>query len=57
MKRELERALVSLPDKVMETVDKLKGKLGEGRSDIIRAIVIAYLSEKGYLRGDQQRNV
>ena len=50
----MERALVSLPDEIMETVDKLKGKLGEGRSDTIRAIVIAYLSEKGYIRGDKK---
>lgn len=35
------------------TIDKLKGQLGEGRSDIIRTIVIAYLSEKGHLRGDE----
>ncbi len=49
----MQRALVSLPDKVMGVVDKLKGTMGEGRSDIIRTIVIAYLSEKGYLRGDQ----
>ena len=49
----MERALVSLLDKVMTKIDKLKGQLGEGRSDIIRTIVIAYLSEKGYLRGDE----
>ncbi|MCL4436511.1 MAG: ribbon-helix-helix protein, CopG family [Thaumarchaeota archaeon] len=50
----MERALVSLPDNVMAIVDSLKGTLGEGRSDIIRAIVISYLSEKGYLRGDKK---
>ncbi len=50
----MERALVSLPAKVMAKIDKLKGELGEGRSDIIRSIVIAYLSEKGYLRGDEK---
>ena len=49
----MERALVSPADKVMKKVDDLKGTLGEGRSDIIRAIVISYLSEKGYLRGDK----
>ena len=48
----MQRALVSLPEKTMNEVDKLKGTMGEGRSDIIRAIVISYLSEKGYLRGD-----
>jgi metal-responsive CopG/Arc/MetJ family transcriptional regulator len=50
----MERALVSLPDKVMQRIDKLKGEMGEGRSDTIRAIVIAYLSEHGYLRGDEK---
>lgn len=50
----MQRALVSLPDNVMELVDSLKGTLGEGRSDIIRTIVISYLSEKGYLRGDKK---
>jgi len=48
----MQKALVSLPEKVMAVVDKLKGTMGEGKSDIIRAIVIAWLSEKGYLRGD-----
>ena len=49
----MDRVLVSLPEKVMSRIDYLKGTLGEGRSDIVRAIVIAYLSEKGYLRGDK----
>ena len=49
----MERALVSLPERVMKKVDDLRGTLGEGRSDTIRTIVISYLSEKGYLRGDK----
>lgn len=48
------RALVTLPDNLMDIIDKdLKGTMGEGRSDIIRAIVTAWMSEKGYLRGDK----
>ena len=47
------RALVTLPDNLMEIIDNLKGTIGEGRSDIIRAIVTAWMSEKGYLRGDK----
>lgn len=43
------RALVSLPDKAMTRIDKLKGELGEGRSGLIRTIVIAYLRDKRYL--------
>jgi hypothetical protein len=45
--------LVKLTEKVMARIDKLKGQLGEGRSDMIRAIVIASPSEKGYLRWDE----
>ncbi|MGD0329037.1 MAG: hypothetical protein ABSB40_01160 [Nitrososphaeria archaeon] len=46
----MKKALVALPDQVWDIIDsKLKGKLGEGHSDIIRTIVIAYLSEQGYL--------
>lgn len=47
------RALVTLPDNLMDIIDSLKGTMGEGRSDIIRAIVTAWMSEKGYLRGDK----
>jgi len=46
----MKRVLVSLPDKVHEVIQKeLKGKMGESSSEIIRAIVVAYLSEKGYM--------
>ncbi len=37
----------------MARIDKLKGQSGEGRSDIIRANVVASLGEKGYPRGDE----
>jgi hypothetical protein len=44
------RGLVTLPDGVWETIDKeLKGKLGDEDGEVIKNIVIAYLSEKGYL--------
>jgi hypothetical protein len=44
------RGLVTLPDGVWETIDtELKGKLGDEDGEVIRNIVIAYLSEKGYL--------
>ena len=46
----MRRALVSLPDGVWEVIDKqLKGKLGDGDSEVIRNIVISHLMEKGYL--------
>ena len=44
------RGSVTLPDGVWETIDKeLKGKLGDEDGEVIRNIVMAYLSEKGYL--------
>lgn len=44
------RALVTLPDGVWSVIDKeLIGKLGDGYSEVIRNLVIAYLTEKGYL--------
>jgi metal-responsive CopG/Arc/MetJ family transcriptional regulator len=46
----VDKALVALPDQVWDIIDRdLKGKLGTGRSDTVRAIVLAYLSEKGYM--------
>lgn len=44
------RALVTLPDGVWAVIDsELKGKLGGGDSEVIRNLIIAYLTEKGYL--------
>ena len=46
----MRKALVALPDHVWDIIESdLKGRLGSGYSDIIRTIVLAYLSEKGYL--------
>lgn len=46
----MKKALVALPDQAWDIIDReLKGKLGTGHSDIVRSIVLAYLSEKGYL--------
>jgi hypothetical protein len=44
------RALVSLPEGVWEVIDgQLKGKIGNGDSEVIRNIVLSYLMERGYL--------
>jgi DNA-binding MarR family transcriptional regulator len=44
------RALVSLPEGIWNIIDnELKGKIGDGDSEVIRNIVIAYLTERGYL--------
>ncbi len=46
----MRRALVTLPDGLWKVIDKeLKGKIGDGDSEVIRNIVIAHLTEKGYL--------
>lgn len=47
----MKRVLVSIPDGSWRIIEaELKGKIGEKDSEIIRNIVIAYLSEKGYMR-------
>jgi hypothetical protein len=49
----MKRALVSLPDELFDLMrTKLKGKFGQNDSEIIRGIVIAYLSEQGYLKNE-----
>ncbi len=52
------RTLVSLPDGVWKIIDnELKGQIGDGNSELIRNIAIAYLTEKGYLlKGNKQQN-
>lgn len=50
----MKRALVSLPDELFDLMrTKLKGKFGQNDSEIIRGIVIAYLSQQGYLKNDE----
>ena len=45
----MKRAFVSLPDGVWNIIRQdLKGVLGDGDSEVIRNIVISYLSDKGY---------
>ncbi len=44
----MRKILVSLPDGVFNVVRELKGELGESDSEVVRNIVVAYLSEQGY---------
>lgn len=45
----MRRAFVSLPDGVWKIIDRdYKGQIGEGDSEVIRSIVISYLSDRGY---------
>ena len=46
----MRKVLVALPQKMLDLIDReLVGKLGAGRSDTLRTIVMSWLSEKGYL--------
>jgi metal-responsive CopG/Arc/MetJ family transcriptional regulator len=45
----MKRILLSLPDEIKNIVENLKGVFGESDSEVVRSIVIAFLSEKGYL--------
>jgi len=44
----MKKVLVSLPEGIFTQVRELQGKLGESDSEVIRAMVISFLSEKGY---------
>jgi len=47
----MKRILVSIPDGTWKIIEKkLKGRIGEKDSELVRNIVLAYLSEKGYLK-------
>ena len=46
----MKKVLVALPEGVISLVDtELLGKLGDGRSDTLRTIIMNWLGEKGYL--------
>jgi metal-responsive CopG/Arc/MetJ family transcriptional regulator len=46
----MKRVLVNLPEKIFDIIQKeLRGKMGDSNSEVIRSIVVAYLSEKGYM--------
>jgi len=57
----MKKILVSLPEGVFDLVRGLKGELGESDSEVVRNIVIAYLSEQGFfnkmrIRGTASQN-
>ena len=45
----MKTVLVSLPNGIYKLIKDLKGEFGESNSEIVRTIVISFLSEKGYL--------
>tara|TARA_Y100000034_G_scaffold9468_2_gene10126 strand:- start:5388 stop:5549 length:162 start_codon:yes stop_codon:yes gene_type:complete len=51
------RILVSIPDGAWKIVQKrLKGKIGDNDSEVIRNIVLAYLSEKSYIKTESDKD-
>lgn len=45
----MRKVLVSIPEGIYKLMQELKGKFGESDSEIVRTIMISFLSEKGYL--------
>ena len=45
----MKKVLVSLPEEIFSLLEELNGKFGESNSEVVRTIVISFLSEKGYL--------
>lgn len=45
----MKKILVALPQEIVTLIDdELVGKLGEGRSDTVRTIVLNWLDREGY---------
>jgi hypothetical protein len=44
----MKKILVSLPKGVFDIVQGMKGQIGDSDSEVVRNIVISYLSEQGY---------
>lgn len=53
----MKKVLVSLPDGVFNLIRDLKGELGESDSEVVRNIVVAYLSEQGYFSKIAMRGI
>lgn len=53
----MRRILVSFPDGIFKTIRSLKGELGESDSEVVRNIVIAYLSEQGFFSQTSVRGI
>lgn len=53
----MKKILLSLPEGVFKIVQGLKGELGESDSEVVRNIVIAYLSEQGFFNKMRIRGI
>jgi hypothetical protein len=50
----MKKILVSLPEGIFTIVRELKGQLGDSDSEVVRTMVISFLSEKGYLKKKEE---
>ena len=46
---QMKRVQVSFNDKQMEIIDLLKGEMGNSEAEVIRNIVLSWLSEKSFI--------
>ena len=47
----MRKVLVSLPKGILEIIENdLRGQMGESNSEIVRTIVMTFLSQNGYLK-------
>jgi hypothetical protein len=44
----MKKILVSMPEGIFKLISELKGDMGESYSEVVRNIVVAYLSDQGY---------
>jgi len=47
---------VTFSDGQLRVLERLKGTIGDTESEVVRNIVIAYLSEKSYIKEEAFRN-
>ncbi|MCX6659124.1 MAG: hypothetical protein NTX81_01900 [Candidatus Bathyarchaeota archaeon] len=51
----MRRAFVTLPNSIWNILDvEMKGKIGDGDAEILRNMVIAYLSDQGYFHKKEE---
>ncbi len=50
----MKRVMVNFTDEQWKIIEKLRGVMGNSDSELVRNIVIAWLSEKGYLKAQTQ---
>jgi len=47
--RKTKRVMVTFTEKQWALIEKLRGEFGDGNADIIRNVVLAWLSEKSFI--------